>query len=93
MKDLADTVTTELFPIKKNRGRPTTGKAKTAAERQSAYRKNKLKASKRTPNGQKNLNVWIDAGCKCDLDKLARHYEISSSEMIERLVADAHAKH
>lgn len=93
MKDSADTTTTDLFPeAKKGRGRPSTGKAKTAAERQATYRENKLKKAKGNPYGQKNLNIWVEAGCKWNLEYLARHYEISPAKMIERLVQEAHEK-
>lgn len=39
MKDAAATVTAELIPIPKKRGRPKTGKAMTPAERKAAQRK------------------------------------------------------
>ncbi|SPK73202.1 conserved protein of unknown function [Cupriavidus taiwanensis] len=38
MKDANDKVTGELVPVKRKRGRPSTGNAMTAAERQAAYR-------------------------------------------------------
>lgn len=38
MKDPADTVTANLFPSPKGRGRPKTGKAMTPAERKAAQR-------------------------------------------------------
>ncbi len=38
MKDAADHGTGDMFGEKKRRGRPQTGKAKTAAERQAQYR-------------------------------------------------------
>ncbi|MGZ5051695.1 MAG: hypothetical protein ACXWF8_01675 [Methylobacter sp.] len=38
MIDQADTQTADLFPVKRGRGRPVTGKAKTNAERMRAYR-------------------------------------------------------
>jgi len=38
MKDQADTATLELIPQPRRRGRPATGKAKSGAERQAAYR-------------------------------------------------------
>jgi|GEM_PF-2958235 predicted RNase H-like nuclease (RuvC/YqgF family) len=41
MRDLADNQTTELFPDPRRRGRPSTGQAKSAAERMKAYRARK----------------------------------------------------
>lgn len=38
MRDASDKVTGELVPVKRKRGRPPTGNAMTAAERQAAYR-------------------------------------------------------
>lgn len=38
MKDANDNKTAELVPVKRKRGRPSTGQAMTAAERQAAYR-------------------------------------------------------
>lgn len=38
MKDNADKGTGDMFGIKRGRGRPKTGSAKTGAERQAAYR-------------------------------------------------------
>jgi len=41
MKDQADTQTAERFPAPRRRGRPSTGQAKSAAERMRAYRARK----------------------------------------------------
>ena len=38
MKDTKDRGTGDMFGIKRGRGRPKTGSAKTGAERQAAYR-------------------------------------------------------
>ncbi|MGN5543069.1 hypothetical protein [Aeromonas sp. Lyrl_2] len=38
MKDVNDNQTQDLLPIKRPRGRPRTGNAKTPAEKQAAYR-------------------------------------------------------
>ena len=38
MKDATDQGTRDMFGIKRGRGRPKTGSAKTGAERQAAYR-------------------------------------------------------
>ena len=44
MKDPADTITAELIPSPKGRGRPKTGNAMTPAERKAAQRKRDRKA-------------------------------------------------
>lgn len=44
MRDPADTITAELIPSPKGRGRPKTGKAMTPAERKAAQRKRDRKA-------------------------------------------------
>jgi hypothetical protein len=38
MKDSKDARTTDMFGVKRGRGRPCTGEAKSGAERQAAYR-------------------------------------------------------
>jgi hypothetical protein len=38
MRDAHDRVSKEMFPVPRKRGRPSTGQAMTAAERQAAYR-------------------------------------------------------
>lgn len=60
--------------------------------RLAAYREKKVKKEKGKPYGQKNLNIWVEAGCKWKLERLARHNEISPATMLERLVKEAHEK-
>lgn len=43
MKDKHDTQTQDLIPAKRSRGRPATGKALSAAEKQARYRARKAK--------------------------------------------------
>ena len=38
MKDQKDAGTVDMFGVKRGRGRPSTGKARSGAERQAAYR-------------------------------------------------------
>ena len=92
MKDTADKSTLESIENPKKRGRPASQNPKTNAERQATYRENKLKRKKGKPYGQRNLNIWVEAECKWDLEYLARHYEISPAKMIERLVKEAQEK-
>jgi hypothetical protein len=87
MKDAADISTLELFPTPKKRGRPTTGKAKTAAERQALYR-----SRKEHMECKANINIWIDEIEKMKLDELANHFKLSKEEMIEKLIQEARRK-
>jgi hypothetical protein len=82
MKDLSDKATIELLPIAKKRGRPTTGKAKTPAERQATYRDNK----KYSGNIEENLNIWIESQTIRALDRLAKNKKITRSEMLKKLI-------
>jgi hypothetical protein len=84
MKDINDKATVELFETPKKRGRPATGKAKTAAERQAAYRNKKY-----IDENRDNLNVWIKAERKIKLNKLAEQNGLSLEAMLEKLIYDA----
>jgi hypothetical protein len=84
MKDSADNTTVDLFPTPKKRGRPATGKAKTAAERQANYR-----CKKAHKECKDNLNIWIEDLAKMKLDQLAEHYQLSREAMIEKLINEA----
>ena len=59
MKDATDQGTGDMFGIKRGRGRPKTGSAKTGAERQAAYR------AKQQGN---NVTVTINRGLLEGLD-------------------------
>ena len=59
MKDTTDQGTGDMFGIKRGRGRPKTGTAKTGAERQAAYRAN-----------QQGINVTVTINRE-HLDELA----------------------
>ena len=82
MKDAHDTQTPDLIPTPKPRGRPRTGAAKSAAERQRAYRK------RARGNDRENLNVMISAEARVSLDALARHAEVTLAEVLERLLIE-----
>lgn len=85
MKDTADNSTLDLFPVKK-RGRPSTGTAKTGAERAAACRRRKQTAG---ALGIQNLNYWVDGATKYALLRLARHAGVSPSEILESLIKSA----
>ncbi len=53
MKDTKDQGTGDMFGIKRGRGRPKTGSAKTGAERQAAYR-----AKQQDNNVTVTINQW-----------------------------------
>lgn len=58
MKDPADTQTTEMHqPPKKKRGRPSTGSARTAAERKRAQRKRDEARFRQVPSDHASVTV------------------------------------
>ena len=59
--------------------------AKTAAQRQSAYRARRAHAGP-DGNGERHLSVWIDTSTWLALARLARRYAVTKRSMIERLV-------
>lgn len=62
--------------------------AKTAAERQAAYRAKRPIAGK-DGNGERRLNAWISSNTDLALERLAKRYCVTKREMIERLVVQA----
>jgi hypothetical protein len=59
--------------------------AKTAAERQAAYRANRPFAGQ-NGNGERRMNTWIDTKAALALARLANRYGVTQREMIERLI-------
>ena len=59
--------------------------AKTAAQRQAAYRARRPGAGE-DGNGERRLNVWISTGAALALVRLARRYGVTQQDVIERLV-------
>jgi hypothetical protein len=57
--------------------------AKTAAQRQAAYRARRASGD---GNGERRLNVWVSTGAALGLDRLARRYGVTKREVIERLL-------
>ena len=60
--------------------------AKTAAERQAIYRKNRALAG---DNGERRINTWVTTGSSLALGRLARRYGVTNREMLEKLVGEA----
>jgi hypothetical protein len=58
--------------------------AKSAAERQSAYR-----ARRNDGDGERRLNGWISVAADCALDRLAKRYGVTRQGMIETLICEA----
>ncbi len=63
--------------------------AKTAAERQAAYRGRRATAGE---NGDKRINTWVDAGAALALDRLAQHHKMTKREVLERVLLEAYGK-
>ena len=57
--------------------------AKTAAERQQAYRKNRPLSGE---NGERRINTWVSTAASLALARLARRYAVTQREMLERLI-------
>ena len=68
MKDTTDQGTGDMFGIKRGRGRPKTGTAKSGAERQAAYRAK-----------QKGVNVTVTIN-RVHLDELAAQLQAIRDE-------------
>lgn len=56
----------------------------TAAERQRAYRQRA-----RAEHNQRRLNVWLDASAAIAIERLAKHWNVSQRQVIERLAIEA----
>lgn len=88
MIDTDDTQTQDLFPVEPNRGRgrPSTGQAKTSAQRQHEYR---LRKHRGADGGQVTINHWVSLSNKLALERLAAHYRCSESDVLNRLISAA----
>ena len=60
--------------------------ARTAAERQAAYRKNRATAG---DNGERRINVWVSTATALALQRLARRDAVTQRSVIEELVLAA----
>lgn len=60
--------------------------AKTPAERQADYRKNRPTAG---DNGEKRINTWVTTGAALALARLANRYGVTQRQMLERLILTA----
>jgi hypothetical protein len=58
--------------------------AKSAAERQAAYRLRRNEGE-----GDSRLNTWITSSANFALDRLAIHYGVTKRVMLERLIENA----
>ena len=65
--------------------------AKTNAERQKEYRKNRQIAGADN-NGEHQLNTWISTGATLALDRLAVSYGVTKKEMLENLIKNEDLK-
>jgi len=62
--------------------------AKTAAQRQAAYRARRSSAG-REGNGERRLGVWVESGVALALARLARHEGGTQRAVLERLIRQA----
>ena len=61
-------------------------RARTAAERQAAYRKSRPTAGE---NGERRINTWVTTGASLALARLAQRYGVTQRVMLERLIRAA----
>ncbi|MDD2661662.1 MAG: hypothetical protein PHY54_18580 [Methylococcales bacterium] len=80
MRDNADKSTIDMFPVPKKMGRPSTGKAKTDAERQAMWRARKKNKPK------ENFNVWIENQTKARIQMYAAAHKLSLDAALDRLI-------
>ena len=59
--------------------------AKTAAQRQAAYRASRYKAGA-NGDGERRLNTWVSTAAHLALERLARRYGVTQRELLERLI-------
>jgi predicted RNA polymerase sigma factor len=59
--------------------------AKTAAERQAAYRAKRPYGGD-DGNGERRLNLWLSTRADLAIERLARRYCVTKRQIIERLV-------
>jgi hypothetical protein len=60
--------------------------AKTAAQRQADYRKNRATAG---DNGERRINTWVTTGAALALARLSKYHGITNREILERLILAA----
>ena len=65
--------------------------AKTAAQRQAAYRAKRPFAGAEG-NGERQLNTWVDTGAFLALARLAHRYGVTKRQMIEQMLITADAR-
>lgn len=62
--------------------------AKTAAERQAAYRASRYRAGV-DGNGERRINTWVSTRVHLALERLAQRYGVTQRAVLERLIEDA----
>jgi hypothetical protein len=61
--------------------------AKTSAERQAAYRKNRDNSGT-DGNGERRINLWVSTRAYMALTRLANRYGVTKQAMLERLIIE-----
>jgi hypothetical protein len=62
--------------------------AKTNAERQATYRKNRATAGK-NGDGEKRLHTFVSVGTTFALGRIAKHYGVTRREILEKMILEA----
>jgi hypothetical protein len=82
MKQAADNRTLEIEGLPKRRGRPPTGTAMTAAQRQAKAKKKKLEA------GKAELKVSISAEVRDAINKYVEFKDLTLGDAVDRILRD-----
>lgn len=62
--------------------------AKTNAERQATYRKNRVTAGE-NGDGEKRLHTFVSIGTTFALGRLAKHYGVTRRDILEKMILEA----
>lgn len=87
MKDPKDTRTVEIaeLTLPRRRGRPSTGNAKSAAQRMAESRRRKQENG----NGERRLDLWVSSCAFHALERLEAHLPgMTKKKILEMLIED-----
>ena len=80
-----DKKTGSLPGVPKRRGRPLTGSAKTAAQRQAESRRRRQQEG----NGIRQVSASVSTSAALALARLAKHQGMTKAQVLERLLVEA----
>lgn len=74
----------DIFTLLSNTYIESSFMAKSNAQRQREYRKNRQLAGE---NGQRQMNTWIATNAKLNLERLSICYGVTERDLLEKLIA------